>query len=1381
MKALSMPHRRKFGRLRWAGPVAVVALAGSVLGGVPVSRATAALPVVSQATDPQLASTAKKLTIGAVGHAWASGKSRGDRNANAAAACRDIFAANPNVTSVLGTAATPGDLNGWAYAKDLTRADRLKVTGKDDVALCWVDGDLVEEGVAGERALFLVEVGVEPVLLGIGSKLDLAYSSPRYKNVKAPVVPPAMADDIILPEVSYGPAEKAIEAKLRTDKPPVTIPDENAKANVPFVDAPANVPRRKLADLEKEVAVANKARRAAALATTTTAAPTTTLAPTTTGTTIAPIPTTTTPQAGGSKTVEIPIGSTNTVNIVSRNGRLVADGFETDLDLAVTADDPALVRVGPAGKRVSFGAPDVNGLTANGAARKAAKTAGTLDVTKKNQVRYVGGLGDGVDMTYEAFGDFIKESVILAAKPAGQVDLRFPLTVDGVTPRAGKDSSWEFVTSAGVVAYRIPAAFAFDSRGGAGTPGNGYVNLTSELTATATGFDLVVHVPRAWLSSPDRVYPVTIDPTVTLQPWNPMNLGYMPWGDNSGGSSFSAWTNDMLFGNWWGSQWRSYIQFDPALFTGRQVTQATVTLYVTACDNQSNPAAPYANPIYVRQLTSGYWFGQTWPGPSSTGQASGTPTGGGQYVNIDITAMAVAWAANPATNVGLQLDMDTAAGYCRVQRTGAGGQQTKITLTYDDPAPTTTTTTTAAPTTTAPPTTAPPTTTPPPVTVPPVIVLPVVTAVNTGPGWTNLAPTPASVFTMHPMSAGQSHIQSQPNSETSRCMAVMPWNFNALANGQLPPVNQWPCAQPFSGTGASWKEWSIEPNPYWAGSYWIRNVGTGYCLDVAWASQSAGASVVAYPCHNGSNQAFNRFDIGNGVQAWQALHSGQCLDLDGWGVAYWAGLTQWPCHLGPSDLRNQTFTVHGDNASGNFMVAGYVDSFVAQTAGVSISGWALTPQAPGEPLGIRTVVDGVVAAPMNGFHYYGFGDVGNASRPDVDAYWGGGYSSVQGFSIYDPVIVGAGTHTVCVQAQSYGYYDTLGCTTVNPGAPTGAHLLTDGVPTILERHSDLACVSWDANSARYSVSSNHDLCVGFEPELRPGGYWLHPVNPGDQGDTLYTTCLGESATGAITNTSCDNSTVISDLPISADGISFPIRFVGSGVGGSGVCLQLTSVATTAVCNPADLNQLFYDKVTSSNFVAPTWSGGGYNRTAAVNFANSYAYNLPASGWTGAGGVGYSYPGGGSNDCTNFASMILLQGGLSENSNWGHGLRTKWSWGIPPTVSQNGTDAWGQVRWNYEWVTWNRPGQLGIGDVVASESSLQAGDFVYFTWNSDHIKHVTHLSIVIGRTSSGSVLLKHHNVGSTMEPATGDVTVATVLARAVTQGKTPVKVTYVHIR
>ncbi len=101
----------------------------------------------------------------------------------------------------------------------------------------------------------------------------------------------------------------------------------------------------------------------------------------------------------------------------------------------------------------------------------------------KNEVSFPESFGSGTELSYEVLPDAIKESIVLSSAPAG-VDApvyRFPITADGLTSRLNKDGAFEFLDKIGSVAFTIPAAFAFDSRAGVGTPGNAYTNVKTEL------------------------------------------------------------------------------------------------------------------------------------------------------------------------------------------------------------------------------------------------------------------------------------------------------------------------------------------------------------------------------------------------------------------------------------------------------------------------------------------------------------------------------------------------------------------------------------------------------------------------------------------------------------------------------------------------------------------------------------------------------------------------------------------------------------------------------------------------------------------------------------------------------------------------------------
>ena len=264
-------------------------------------------------------------------------------------------------------------------------------------------------------------------------------------------------------------------------------------------------------------------------------------------------------------------------------------------------------------------------------------------------------------------------------------ELRFPVQSGELTSRSTADGGILFVDATGVVAFVIPPTFAFDAHAGLQTPGNAYTPVPQELRSGPDGTRLVLAPSLKWLQDPARVYPVVIDPTVLTAPWNAMNLGVMPWGNNSAGAQFSYSTDEMQFGNWFGSSWRSFTQFDPSLFADKTILRATLNLYVSACGS-SPTGTEYSYPIHARRLMSPYWFGQNWPGPDATEDAMIVANGPGRFAIGDVTSLVKSWT-NRATNYGFSLDMGAVSNhYCKMTRIGSNSTTSSMDITYEDAA-----------------------------------------------------------------------------------------------------------------------------------------------------------------------------------------------------------------------------------------------------------------------------------------------------------------------------------------------------------------------------------------------------------------------------------------------------------------------------------------------------------------------------------------------------------------------------------------------------------------------------------------------------------------------------------------------------------------------
>ncbi|WP_239069295.1 PA14 domain-containing protein, partial [Cellulomonas phragmiteti] len=122
----------------------------------------------------------------------------------------------------------------------------------------------------------------------------------------------------------------------------------------------------------------------------------------------------------------------------------------------------------------------------------------------------------GADLEYEVTPGSVKESVILSEAPTSQPVYRWRLSGKGFGVRAGDDGSFEIVNRAGDVAMLIPPAVMVDASGKEGVREPAMANAPMTVERDRTGWLLTVTPGLDWLQDPDRVYPVSVDPTVAL-------------------------------------------------------------------------------------------------------------------------------------------------------------------------------------------------------------------------------------------------------------------------------------------------------------------------------------------------------------------------------------------------------------------------------------------------------------------------------------------------------------------------------------------------------------------------------------------------------------------------------------------------------------------------------------------------------------------------------------------------------------------------------------------------------------------------------------------------------------------------------------------------
>jgi hypothetical protein len=120
-------------------------------------------------------------------------------------------------------------------------------------------------------------------------------------------------------------------------------------------------------------------------------------------------------------------------------------------------------------------------------------------------------LFNGADLEYILSGSKLKENIIVNEKASSYV-YRFNLNLTGLYAILNEDGSISLIGSnTDKIEFTIPAGYMFDNAG------NYSEGVTYALTSKPNGnYTLTVTADSEWINSADRVFPVTVDPTITV-------------------------------------------------------------------------------------------------------------------------------------------------------------------------------------------------------------------------------------------------------------------------------------------------------------------------------------------------------------------------------------------------------------------------------------------------------------------------------------------------------------------------------------------------------------------------------------------------------------------------------------------------------------------------------------------------------------------------------------------------------------------------------------------------------------------------------------------------------------------------------------------------
>ena len=132
-----------------------------------------------------------------------------------------------------------------------------------------------------------------------------------------------------------------------------------------------------------------------------------------------------------------------------------------------------------------------------------------------------------VDLLYTAYGNNIKEEIIVK-EPQEAYRYDFLLELEGLTAVLQDDGSVSLVDPSGSPRFLIPVPLMRDSNGEVS------YDVHYTLAETAAGTILAVEADSEWINAGDRVFPVSIDPTLGMQvtvPYNNIHSNYVMEGE----------------------------------------------------------------------------------------------------------------------------------------------------------------------------------------------------------------------------------------------------------------------------------------------------------------------------------------------------------------------------------------------------------------------------------------------------------------------------------------------------------------------------------------------------------------------------------------------------------------------------------------------------------------------------------------------------------------------------------------------------------------------------------------------------------------------------------------------------------------------------------
>jgi RHS repeat-associated protein len=315
-----------------------------------------------------------------------------------------------------------------------------------------------------------------------------------------------------------------------------------------------------------------------------------------------------------------------------------------------------------------------------------------VKLTYGNRARYLG-VAPATDLEYEATDSGIKETLVLSSEEAPST-YHFFVTLDGLEIRQAFDGTQVLCDPEGRITGELGELIVFDSSSDdAGSPAY-CQDAQMSINPVDGGAYVTYDVPRSWLSDPERVWPVMVDPTVTIY-----DIDQRPCDDTfiaQDDPNSSFWSlQELQVGSrqgYSGYQRVSLVKFNLDLLPAdAYVTNANFKIYQSSWSSTNGGTG--SGSLAIQRCTSSWTNSATWNNSSISYTSLGTQssTASGAWLTQGCTATVQYWRQGGWPNYGLRLAQTSSPNYTFRKfisgEYGTTSYRPRLVIDYADPTP----------------------------------------------------------------------------------------------------------------------------------------------------------------------------------------------------------------------------------------------------------------------------------------------------------------------------------------------------------------------------------------------------------------------------------------------------------------------------------------------------------------------------------------------------------------------------------------------------------------------------------------------------------------------------------------------------------------------